>query len=125
MSHRPERLAEAIKKEVSDMIRDELKDPRIGFATITSVDVSGDMRYAKIFISVFGEPEAQQKTIDALESARGFVRSELGRRIRLRYTPELSFKLDSSIQRGTRVIKLLDEVSGDGDNAEGHDDSVG
>ncbi len=113
MSHRPERMAEAVKKEVSDMIRYELKDPRIGFATVTSVEVSGDLRYAKIFISVLGEPNEQQKTIEALESAKGFVRTELGRRIRLRYTPELSFKLDSSISRGSRLIKLLEEVSGD------------
>lgn len=111
MSHRPERLAEAIKKEVSEMMRDELKDPRIGFASITSVEVSSDLRYARIYVSVLGSPEEQNNTLQALESARGFVRSELGRRIRLRYTPEISFKLDISIQRGTRVIRLLEEAN--------------
>lgn len=115
MSHRPERLAEAIKKEVSDMMRDELKDPRIGFATITLVEVSSDLRYAKIYVSVLGAPGEQKNTLSALESAKGFVRSELGRRIRLRYTPEITFKLDTSIQRGTRVIKLLEETIKEGE----------
>lgn len=119
MSHRPERLAEAIKKEISDMLRDELKDPRIGFATITLVEVSSDLRYAKVYISVLGAPEEQKNTLNALERAKGFVRSELGRRIRLRYTPELTFKLDTSIQRGTRVIKLLEEAN----NERGHTSS--
>ncbi|MCL6558346.1 MAG: 30S ribosome-binding factor RbfA [Firmicutes bacterium] len=110
MSYRPERLAEAIKKEISDLLRDELKDPRIGFVTITSVEVSSDLRYAKVFISVLGGPENQRSSIETLQKAQGFIRGELGRRIRLRYTPEITFKLDESISRGTRVIELLNEV---------------
>lgn len=110
MSFRPERLAEAIKKEVSALLRDELKDPRIGFVSITAVKVSKDLRYAEIFASVFGEPAEQKQTIAALAKAQGFVRSELGRRIRLRYTPEITFKLDQSIGHGARLIKLMEEV---------------
>lgn len=121
MSHRPEKLAEAVKKEVSDMFRHDLRDPRIGFATITFVEVSGDLRYAKIYVSVLGKEEEQQQTMQALEKAKGFIRSELGQRIRLRYTPELTFKMDHSIQSGTRIIRLLEEVTketADGDRKE-------
>lgn len=110
MSFRPERLAEAIKKEVSDLLREELKDPRVGFVTITHVEVSKDLRYANIFASVFGEPAEQNATIEALQKAQGFIRGELGKRIRLRYTPEVTFKLDQSIGRGARLIALMKDV---------------
>lgn len=110
MSYRPERLAEAIKKEVSELLRYDLKDPRIGFASITSVEVTRDLRYATIFISVFGQAPDQKGTIEALQKAQGFIRGELSRRIRLRYTPELTFKLDESIGRGTKIIALMQEV---------------
>ncbi|MDD3653076.1 MAG: 30S ribosome-binding factor RbfA [Desulfotomaculaceae bacterium] len=115
MSFRPERLAEAIKKEISELLRDELKDPRIGFVSITAVEVSKDLRYADIYASVLGEPAEQKASIKALTGAQGFIRNELGRRIRLRYTPELTFKLDQSIDRGTKLIKLMEDVRGKGD----------
>lgn len=110
MSFRPERLAEAIKKEISELLREELKDPRIGFVSITSVEVSKDLRYANVFVSVFGEPAQQKASIEALQKAQGFIRGELGRRIRLRYTPEITFKLDQSISHGSRIIALMEEV---------------
>lgn len=110
MSFRPERLAEAIKKEVSDLLREELKDPRIGFVTITGVEVTKDLRYANIYASVLGSRTEQKASIEALQKAQGFIRSELGRRIRLRYTPEITFKLDESISRGSRLIALMAEV---------------
>jgi ribosome-binding factor A len=110
MSFRPERLAEAIKKEISDLLRDELKDPRIGFVSITSVDVSKDLRYASVYASVFGEPDQQKASIAALQKAQGFIRGELGRRIRLRYTPEITFKLDHSISHGTKILALIEDV---------------
>lgn len=111
MSHRPERLAEAIKKEISDMLQHELKDPRIGFATITSVEVTGDLRYAKVFISVYGSEAEKKESLSVLQKAQGFIRSELGRRIRLRYTPEVTFKLDESIGHGAKIMKLLHDVN--------------
>jgi ribosome-binding factor A len=113
VSYRPERLGEAIKEEVSDILRNELKDPRIGFATVTAVEVSGDLRHAKIFVSVLGSPEEQKATFEALRRAQGFVRSELGRRIRLRHTPEIVFRRDDSIKHGARVLELLEEVKHD------------
>ncbi|MFZ5634829.1 MAG: 30S ribosome-binding factor RbfA [Bacillota bacterium] len=115
MSHRPGRLAEAIKKEISDILHNELKDPRLGFVTITMVDVTPDLRYARIFASVLGSDEQQKATGEVLNKAAGYIRSELGRRIRLKYTPEISFKLDKSIERGARVIKLMEEVKGGGE----------
>ncbi len=114
MSFRPERLAEAIKKEISELLREELKDPRIGFVTITAVEVSKDLRYANIFASVFGESTEQKATIEALQKAQGFIRGELGKRIRLRYTPEITFKLDHSISQGSRLIALMEEVKDKG-----------
>jgi len=119
MSFRPERLAEAIKKEVSDMLREEIKDPRIGFVTITNVEVSKDLRYANIFASVFGGSADQKATMEALHGAQGFIRGELGRRIRLRYTPEITFKLDHSISRGSKLLALMKEVR---DKGGGQDD---
>ncbi len=110
MSFRPERLAEAIKKEVSELLREELKDPRIGFVSITSVDVSKDLRYANIYASIFGEPDQQKISIKALQKAQGFIRGELGKRIRLRYTPEITFKLDQSISHGSRIMALMEAV---------------
>lgn len=110
MSFRPERLAEAIKKEVSELLTEELKDPRIGFVSITSVEVSKDLRYANIYVSVFGETAEQKASLEALQKAQGFIRGELAKRIRLRYTPEITFKLDESIERGSRLIALMNEV---------------
>lgn len=109
-SRRADRLAEAIKKEVAHMLQDEIKDPRIGFASVTQVTVSSDLRYAKIFVSVLGDEEAKRDTQAGLENAAGYIRRELGRRIALRYVPEISFKIDSSIEHGVHISKLLSEV---------------
>ena len=109
-SHRANRVAEEIKREITQMLRDEIKDPRVGFITVTGVEVTSDIRYAKVFVSVYGDAESQEQSLEALEKARGFVRSEIGKRIRLRYAPEISFKLNSSIEYGARIMKLLAEV---------------
>ena len=109
-SHRANRVAEEIKKEVTQMIRDEIKDPRVGFVTVTAVEVTPDIRYAKIFVSVYGEGEARANSLEALDKAKGLVRSEIGKRMRLRYAPEISFKFDPSIEHGAHIMKLLSEV---------------
>lgn len=109
MSFRSERLAEVIKKEVSDLLR-QMKDPRVGFVTVTMVDVSSDLRYAKVFVSTLGSDEEQDTTLKALQRAQGFVRTELGKRIRLRYIPEVSFILDNSIEEGVRIIRIIDDI---------------
>ncbi|MBU7005589.1 30S ribosome-binding factor RbfA [Phosphitispora fastidiosa] len=109
-SHRANRVAEEIKKEITQMLREEIKDPRIGFVTVTGAEVTPDIRYAKVFVSIYGDDDAKVQSMQALEKAKGFVRSELGKRIRLRYTPEVTFRFDSSIEYGARIMKLLEEV---------------
>lgn len=104
------RVREEIKKEASDIIRNKLKDPRVGFVTVTDVEVSGDLRHVKVFVSVYGDASEKQKTMEALHRAVGFVRTELGQRIRLRHTPEIQFSFDESIERGARIFELLGEV---------------
>lgn len=116
MSHRPGRLAEALKKEISDILINEIKDPRIGFVTITMVEVTPDLRYARVYASVLGNEEQRKLTTEALIKATGYIRSEIGKRIRLKFTPEITFKLDSSIERGTRIIKLIEEVNNEGES---------
>lgn len=107
---RREKLRELIKEEVSSILRREMKDPRIGFVTVTDVEISSDLSHVKIYVSVLGDEPSREETMRGLESATGFVRSELGRRIRLRHTPEIVFKFDSSIERGAKVLELLDKV---------------
>lgn len=109
-SYRPDQLGELITEELSDLIRTRLKDPRVGFASVTGVQMSGDLRYAKVFVSVLGELDEQRATIKALEHASGFLRHELAQRLTIRYTPEILFKLDESIARGARMLELMRQV---------------
>ncbi len=108
--HRQEKLGELITAELSDLLRTRLKDPRVGFASITHVEVSGDLRYAKIFVSVMGNAEEQAGTMRGLKHAAGFLRHELAGRLTLRYMPELVFKLDTSIEEGARVLELIHKI---------------
>lgn len=110
MSRRPEKVREFIKEQVSEIIQHYLKDPRIGFVSVTDVEVSADLRHAKVFVSVLGNAQAKADTMAGLESALGYIRGELGRRLQMRFTPEILFRLDESIERGTRVVSLLHDV---------------
>lgn len=111
MTRRVERLREFLKDELSQIIQQQLKDPRIGFVSITDVEVSEDLRHARVFVSVLGDDEAKEQTMAGLHSAQGFIRSEVARRMRTRYTPEIVFNLDQSIERGTRVVTLIRDVT--------------
>lgn len=111
---RAERVGEQMKKELSLLFQNELKDPRIGFVTVTSVEVSGDLSQAKVYLSVFGEESQKTETLHALSKAKGYLRSELGKRIRLRHIPELIFKLDSSIEYGNHIESLIREINDGG-----------
>lgn len=111
MTHRIERLQEFLKTEVSQIIQQELKDPRIGFVSITDVAVSEDLRHARVFVSVLGDDDAKAQTMAGLHSAQGFIRAEVAKRMRTRYTPEIAFKLDESIERGTRIMSLIRDVT--------------
>ncbi|MFL5657592.1 MAG: 30S ribosome-binding factor RbfA [Ktedonobacteraceae bacterium] len=109
-THRQEKLGELIAVELSELIRTRLKDPRIGFASITHVEVSGDLRHAKVFVSVMGNPEEQEATMQGLKHATGFLRHELAGRLTLRFMPELVFKLDTSIAEGARILELIQKI---------------
>lgn len=109
-SFRVGRVAEQIKKEISYLIQNELKDPRVGFITVTGVEVSGDLSQALIYISVMGSEEEKQASIHGIEKAKGFLRSEIGKRVKIRHVPELIFKVDESIAYGSKIEKLLKEL---------------
>ena len=108
--HRQEKLGELIAVELSDLLRTRLKDPRVGFASITRVEVSGDLRYAKVFVSVMGTTDEQEESMKGLKHAVGFLRHELASRLTLRYMPELTFKLDTSIEQGAHVLELIRQI---------------
>jgi len=108
---RYEKVASQIQKEVSIIIHDELKDPRLGFVTIVRVELTPDLRYAEIFFSVLGKEEEYKKTKKALDSALGFIRRLIAGRIGLRFVPELMFKEDKSQEYSVRIQQVLDEVS--------------
>ncbi|MGE5581551.1 MAG: 30S ribosome-binding factor RbfA [Bacillota bacterium] len=108
--YRTERLRELIKSEFGDILQRALKDPRIGFVSVMDVEVSNDYSHVKVFVSIMGDEETKRLTMEGLESAKGFIRTELGHRIRLRHTPEVHIIADNSIERGTRIFQLLEEV---------------
>lgn len=108
---RMERMGLQMQKEVSDIIRTQVKDPRIGFLTVTGVEVTNDLAHAKIFISVLGSSEERAQTMQVLERVKGFVRTEIAKRIRMRVTPELHFKLDESMDYSARIGQVLQEIA--------------
>ncbi|MCT7973574.1 30S ribosome-binding factor RbfA [Laspinema olomoucense] len=110
---RVERVASLIKREVSLMLIGDIKDDRVGagMVSVTDVNVSGDLQHAKIFVSIYGSDEARAETMEGLQAATGYIRRELGHRVRLRRTPEVIFLEDRSIERGTRILTLLNQIS--------------
>lgn len=110
MSLRKNRVGEQMKKELGEIIGRKIKDPRIGFVTVTDVQVTGDLQQATVFISVLGDDEQKENTLKGLAKAKGFIRSEIGQRIRLRKTPEITFEFDESIDYGNRIDSLLYQI---------------
>ncbi|MDZ8067811.1 MAG: 30S ribosome-binding factor RbfA [Nostoc sp. DedQUE08] len=127
-NRRVSRVAELIKREVSQMLLNGIKDDRVGtgMVSVTDVDVSGDLQHAKIYVSIYGTDEAKVETMAGLKSATGYVRSELGARVRLRRTPEVIFLEDRSIERGNKVLALLNQLNHDRppENLEAVEDST-
>ena len=107
---RTARVNEAVKEEIADILEKKLKDPRIGFVTVTGVDVSPDLKYADVFVSIMGSKDDQEVTFKILRGAKGFVRSELGKRLRIKFLPDLFFRIDESIEEGMRITKLIDKI---------------
>jgi ribosome-binding factor A len=109
------RVGEQLKKELSQIIQTELKDPGIGFITVTGVDVTSDLSQAKVFISVLGSEEQKETTLKSLSRSKGFLRTEVGKRMRLRHVPDLLFHFDNSIEYGSRIEKLLNNLNDEAD----------
>ncbi|HSL75952.1 MAG TPA: 30S ribosome-binding factor RbfA [Candidatus Limnocylindrales bacterium] len=110
MSQRTDRIDELLRQEIGSIVSREVADPRIGFATITKVETTPDLRHAKVWVSVIGQPKERTATIAALGRAMPFVRHELGRMLRIKRIPDLHVELDDTAERGTRVLQLLDEL---------------
>ena len=106
---RSNRLGDLIQQEISDILHRRIKDPRIGFCTIIRVDVSDDLRHAKVYVSIMGTENEQKSTLAGLKSANGFIRREISHRISLRYTPEIVFVLDKSVDHSIRINQLINE----------------
>ncbi|NMB33051.1 MAG: 30S ribosome-binding factor RbfA [Clostridium sp.] len=105
------RISGEIKKEISNIIQNDLKDPRLSqLISVTDVNVTKDLRYAKVRISVMGSEEDKNNSIEGLKSAAGFIRREIGHRVQLRHTPEIQFELDNSIERGAYITKLINDT---------------
>lgn len=118
MTRRLDRLNGLLRREISDLVAHTMKDPRLGaMVSITRVDTSVDMRYARIYVSVMGESQAKKDALRGLESASGFLRRSLRERLRTKNTPELRFLLDESIQEGARVLEVMRDLApGAGDS---------
>jgi ribosome-binding factor A len=109
MSQRTEKVQKLAREILGELIQ-KLKDPRIGFATVTAVRISADLRYARVLVSVLGNDEERTETMAGLRSATPYLRGELGRQMRMKYLPELTFELDTSTDRAERVEHLLNQI---------------
>jgi len=109
--YRKEMVCKEIKKVTADLLQKELRDPRLGFVSVTKAEVSSDLKYAKIFFSVMGNESQQKKTMAGLRHAKGFIQKELSRTIRMRSFPEIRFELDDSIEKAFKMTQLLDELA--------------
>jgi ribosome-binding factor A len=110
MSQRTDRIDELLRQEIGSIVARDVADPRIGFATITSVETTPDLRHAKVWVSVIGQPTERDATLAALRRAMPFVRHELGTRLRIKRIPDLHIHLDDTAERGTRVLRLLSDL---------------
>lgn len=127
---RTDRVGDQIRIEIADILTRRVKDPRVGFVTITAVDVSPDLRQAWVRVTVLQEGAQEAESMAALSRAAGFIKGELGRRLKLRYVPDLTFVKDTSVDRVARVLTLLEElhpkptVTGDGQGTEQADEKA-
>ena len=108
-----------MKEEIADILMKKIKDPRIGFVTVTDVDLADDLRNAKVFVSVYGGDK--KESLKGLASAAPFIRSELGKRLRMRFVPELLFRFDATVEQGAHIMELLREIEVKDEKKEGND----
>jgi len=121
-NYRATRVAELLQSEIADLLLRHLKDPRLSMVTISRVDVSPDLREARVYVSRVGDENEQKETMEGFARAVGFIRSQLGKRVKLRHTPNLTFKLDTAIADGVRISRLLHDLTSTSatDAEEGH-----
>jgi ribosome-binding factor A len=112
MADRMRRVNEAVREVLSEAVV-ELKDPRIGFVTVTGVETSRDLRHARVYVSVFGPEEKQRESLAGLEAAHGVLQARIGRELRMKRTPQLAFEYDPTVERGVRMTQLIDELAPD------------
>jgi ribosome-binding factor A len=112
MSHRIERVSSLMRHEISDLLQRQVKDPRLGqFVSVNEVSLSPDLKYARVFVSCMGSQEEKEAILSGLGAAANFLRNQLAKRLRLRRIPELSFEWDESIERGDRLLRLMDQLN--------------
>ena len=116
MAQRIRRVNEALRQVLSEALL-ELKDPRIGFVTVTGIDTSTDLRHARVFVSVLGNDKKRQKSMAGLEAAHGVLQARISRELRLKRTPQLRFEYDPSVEHGVRMSRLIDDLAPEADNA--------
>jgi len=124
MGIRSKRVEGQLKKEISKILQEDLKDPRIGFVTITRIELTGDLRYAKIYFSIMGDDAAKEEGLEGIKSAKGFIRKLIAERIRLRYVPELYFKLDNSIDYSINLEKTFERIKNEHKESQSCDKEV-
>jgi len=117
------RVGELLKEEISQIVLREMKDPRIGFVSITDVEVSGDLRHAKVFISVYGDDKEKEETLEGLQQAQGYVRKLVGERVKIHHIPEIIFRYDDSIENGVHISKLIKDLKQSGEIKESDSDA--
>ncbi|PTW01661.1 ribosome-binding factor A [Halanaerobium saccharolyticum] len=117
------RVGELLKEEISQIVLREMKDPRIGFVSVTDVEVSGDLRHAKVFISVYGTDKEKEETLEGLQQAQGFVRKLVGERIKIHHTPEIIFRYDDSIENGVHISEIIKDLKESGEIKESDSDA--
>ncbi|MFH1062641.1 MAG: 30S ribosome-binding factor RbfA [Candidatus Omnitrophota bacterium] len=122
MSQRKQKVAQRIKEDISRIIHDQIKDPRIGFVTLTRVELTDDLRYAKVFYSVLGDEIQKKAAVEGLESAHPYIRKLLGESLELRNTPDFSFKVDESIDYDIHMAKIFDKIEEERKQREGSAD---
>ncbi len=110
MGIRTDRVQRQLRKEISRILQEDLKDPRIGFVTVTRIDLTGDLRHAKVYFSILGDEEKQESSVEGIQSAAGYIRKLIGERLKLKYVPELSFKLDKSIEYSINLEKMFERL---------------
>jgi ribosome-binding factor A len=120
---RKHRVSDLIQQEVARLLQTEMHDTRLGFLTVTGVSMTNDLRHARVFVSTLASGEAREEALRALEAARGFLRRRLGQTLRLRFTPELTFAFDASIEQGARIERLLGDIQAPREEEDGGEES--